>query len=119
MTVEPTLDPGGIDRLLEITGGDVAFVDELIDTYIEDGGVQIEALRQAAAGGAIADLVRPAHSLKSSSDGVGAVALTSLCRALEAESRGGGVTDSIERVAAIAETFEATRVALLAARRTP
>ena len=119
MTVEPTVDPGGIERLLEITGSDTEFVDELITTYVEDAGAQIEALRRAAAAGAVDELVRPAHSLKSSSDGVGAVALAGLCRALEAEARGGAVVDPIERVAAIAETFELTHTELLAARRTP
>lgn len=117
MTIEPTLDPAGIERLLEITGGDASFVDELIDTYIDDAALQIEALQSAAAAGAIADLVRPAHSLKSSSDNVGAVALTNLCRALEAEARGGTVPDPVERVTRVAEVFEATRTELLAARR--
>lgn len=117
MTTEPTLDPGGIERLLEITGGDVAFVDELIDTYLEDAAAQIEALSRAAASGDIAELVRPAHSLKSSSDNVGAVALTSLCRTLEAEARGGTVVDAATRVAAVADVFEATRAELLATRK--
>ena len=119
MTAERVVDPGGIQRLLEITGGDIAFVDELITTYIDDAGAQIEALRRAAVADSIDELVRPAHSLKSSSDGVGAVALTSLCGALEAEARGGAVVDPIERVAGIAEIFEATRTELLAARKMP
>jgi HPt (histidine-containing phosphotransfer) domain-containing protein len=116
VTIEPTLDPAGIERLLEITGGDVTFVNELIDTYLDDAAVQIEALQRAAGGGAIADLVRPAHSLKSSSDNVGAVALTSLCRMLEAEARGGSVASPTDRVTAIAQEFEAVRAALSAAR---
>ena len=119
MTVEPTVDPGGIERLLEITGGDIAFVDELITTYIDDARDQIEALRRAAVAGAVDELVRPAHSLKSSSDGVGAVALAGLCRALEAEARGGAVIDPVEQVAVIAETFEATRTELLTPPRAP
>lgn len=118
MSAELVLDLGGIERLLEITGGDAAFVDELIDTYIEDAAAQIEALRAAAKAGDVAGLVRPAHSLKSSSDNVGAAALTSLCRSLEAEARGGAVVDPAERVAVIATTFQATRTELLAARRT-
>jgi HPt (histidine-containing phosphotransfer) domain-containing protein len=118
MTVESTIDPGGIQRLLEITGGDIAFVDELITTYIEDAVVQIEALRRAAGAGTVDELVRPAHSLKSSSDGVGAVALASACRGLEAEARSGAVVDPIERVAAIAGIFDVTRTELLAARTT-
>lgn len=119
MTIEPNLDPAGIERLLEITGGDAAFVDELIDTYLDDAAVQIEALRRAAAAGDFAGLVRPAHSLKSSSDNVGAVALTNLCRALEADARGGTVTEPVERIARVAEVFEATRAELQAARRKP
>jgi len=117
VTIEPTLDPAGIERLVEITGGDVAFVNELIDTYLDDAAVQIEALQRAATAGSVADLVRPAHSLKSSSDNVGAVALTSLCRALEADARTGSVASPTDRVTAIAKEFEAVRTGLLAARR--
>lgn len=116
MTGEPILDPGGIERLLEITGGDAAFVDELIDTYLQDAAVQLDLLRDAAMAGNVGALVRPAHSLKSSSDSVGAVTLTSLCRELEAQARGGAASDPGERVAAIAEAFEAVRGGLLAAR---
>lgn len=119
MTSDPTLDPGGIERLLEITGGDVAFVDELIDTYLQDAAVQLDLLRDASAAGDVAALVRPAHSLKSSSDSVGAVALTGLCRELEAQARGGAVADPGRRVAAIADAFEAVRRGLLAARGRP
>ena len=39
--IEVTLDPSAMSRLLEITGGDVAFVDELIDTFLEDATVQL------------------------------------------------------------------------------
>jgi HPt (histidine-containing phosphotransfer) domain-containing protein len=113
---EPTLDAAALDRLLEITGDDVAFVDELIDTYLEDAVVQLAAMDHAAATRETAALVRPAHSLKSNSDNVGAVALTVLCRALETEARAGDVADAAERVAAIQREFEAARAGLLAAR---
>ena len=73
MSGEPTLDAAALDRLLEITGDDVAFVDELIDTYLEDALVQLAAMDDAAATGDAAALVRPAHSLKSNSENVGAV----------------------------------------------
>ena len=43
------LDPEAFRHLLDITGGDLAFVDELIDTYIDDATVQLEAMREAAA----------------------------------------------------------------------
>jgi HPt (histidine-containing phosphotransfer) domain-containing protein len=113
---EPTLDPTALDRLLEITGGDVAFVDELIDTYLEDAVVQLAAMGTAAAADDSAALVRPAHSLKSNSDNVGAVALTVLCRGLEADARAGAVADPTARVTAIQREFDAVRAGLLEAR---
>jgi histidine phosphotransfer protein HptB len=113
---EPTLDPVAFERLLDITGGDLEFVDELVDTYLEDAVVQVAALRDAAGTGVIADLVRPAHSLKSGSDNVGAPALTTMCRALEAEARTGTVADVPGTVERIATEFDAVRLGLLAER---
>ena len=117
MSDEPTLDAAAFERLLEITGGDLEFVDELVDTYLEDAVVQIAALRGAVASGVIEDLVRPAHSLKSGSDNVGAPALTTMCRALEAEARTGTVADVPGTVERIATEFDAVRLGLLARRR--
>ena len=115
-----TLEPGALAHLLEITGGDEGFVDELIDTFLDDATGQLDGLRAAAAGsddgtdpGA---LVRPAHSLKSSAASVGAQRLAERCRALEAAARTGTVDDTEDRVAAIEREFAAARDALLAAR---
>lgn len=79
-------------RLLEITEGDQGFVDELIDTFIEDAKTQIEALQAAGAAGDIAAVVRPAHSLKSNAANVGATVLGDLCRTLEVDARAGDRT---------------------------
>jgi HPt (histidine-containing phosphotransfer) domain-containing protein len=110
------LDPDAIDRLLEITGGDPGFVDELIDTYLEDAETQLAALRQAALAGDAASMERPAHSLKSSSATVGAMALAELCRSLEADARAGVVDDAASRVAACDHAFARARRELLAGR---
>lgn len=115
----PTLDPGALDRLLEMTGGDPAFVDELIETFLEDAVVQLDALTSAAATGGVDALVRPAHSLKSNSASVGAVRLTELARGLEADARGGPVTDAQARVATLVSELAAVRAALHAARDKP
>jgi HPt (histidine-containing phosphotransfer) domain-containing protein len=112
----PTLDQAAFDHLLEITGDDLEFVDELIDTYLADGSLQLEAMGAAASSGDAAALVRPAHSLKSSSANVGAMALTDICRELEAAARTGDVPDARERVAACDQAFADARAALLAAR---
>jgi len=95
---EPTLDPGALDRLLEMTGGDPSFVDELIETFLE---------------------VRPAHSLKSNCASVGAVRLAELARDLEADARGGAVPDAQSRVATLFGELASVRAALQAARNQP
>jgi HPt (histidine-containing phosphotransfer) domain-containing protein len=113
---EPAIDRGILDHLLDITGGDVEFLDELVDTYLEDGQAQVAALEAALAAGAIVDLVRPAHTLKSSSANVGASRLADACRDLEGAARTGTVDDPGARVAAIARGFSEAREHLLAAR---
>ena len=112
----PTVDQAAFDHLLEITGNDLEFVDELIDTYLADASLQLAAMQAAASSGDAAALVRPAHSLKSSSANVGAMALADICRALEAAARTGDVPDARERVADCDQAFADARAALLAAR---
>jgi HPt (histidine-containing phosphotransfer) domain-containing protein len=112
----PTFDRAAFDHLLEITGNDLEFVDELIDTYLADASLQLEAMQAAASTGDASALVRPAHSLKSSSANVGAMALADICRALEAAARTGDVPDASERVSDCDRAFADARAALLAAR---
>lgn len=111
-----TLDPAAMTRLLDITGGDQGFVDELIDTFIEDATAQIDGLRSAALAGDAEAIVRPAHSLKSNAANVGATELGELARALEADGRTGTVPDVDVRVARVDTEFAAVRDALLAER---
>ncbi len=111
-----TLDPEAMARLLEITGDDAAFVDELIDTFFDDAATQIAALRVAATSGDVAVVVRPAHSLKSNSQNVGATLLADLCQTLEADSRAGDVGELLPRIAAVEGEFEAVRARLLSER---
>jgi HPt (histidine-containing phosphotransfer) domain-containing protein len=99
--------------LLEMTGGDLEFVDELVDTYIADGEAQVSALRVAVADGSVDGLIRPAHSLKSSSMNIGALALGELARGLEEAARAGRVPDAGDRVDAIAVAFADARTALI------
>jgi HPt (histidine-containing phosphotransfer) domain-containing protein len=110
------IDPAVFASLLEMTGGDLAFVDELVDTYIEEGRSLVARLRMAAADGSTDELLRAAHSLKSSSQNVGALTLGERCRVLEAEARAGSVADAAGAVEAIAAGFDEARGALLAGR---
>ena len=113
---EPAIDPEAFARLLDITGGELEFVDERVDTYLEDGVQLVEALRDAAGRDAVGDLVRPVHSLKSSSVNVGAVRLGELCRTLEEAARRGDVSHPAEWVERVASAFDDARRELLAER---
>ena len=111
-----SVDPAALDRLLEMTGGDPEFVDELIATFLEDAVIQLDAMRAAAEAGAADDLVRPSHSLKSNSANMGADRLSEQCRGLEVDARGGTVDRAVERVAEAAAEFERVRAELAALR---
>jgi HPt (histidine-containing phosphotransfer) domain-containing protein len=107
------IDEPTYDALLKMTGDDQAFVDELVDTYLEDAVNQLAALDAAVDAGDPAALTRPAHSMKSSSMNVGALELGQLCRELEELGRAGSLDGAADRVAEARHQFEAVRTSLL------
>jgi HPt (histidine-containing phosphotransfer) domain-containing protein len=122
VTDEPTdpidpIDAAAFANLVEITGGDLEFVDELVDTYLEDARNQVDAMHAAVASGDIVSLGRAAHSLKSGSLNVGAMRLGELSRDLEEAARGGtAVPDAADRILAITAALATVGAALLRAR---
>ena len=107
------IDAATMANLLDITGGDQGFVDELVDTYLGEGERIVRELVTAAEAAAVADMVRPAHSLKSSSLNVGALELGERCRQLEHDALGGAVADPVGRASEVKTSFDAVRAALL------
>src|SRR5262245_10005419 len=107
------IDAATFANLLEMTGGDQEFVDELVDTYLGEGERLVDAIGAAAAAGRVEDIVLPAHSMKSSSLNVGALLLGELCRRLEEEARGGSVAEPVQRAEEIRAAFVDARAALL------
>jgi len=110
------IDEATFANLLDMTGGDQAFVDELVDTYLEEGDRLVADLVIAATANDIAAMVRPAHSMKSSSLNVGALELGERCRSLEEDARGGFVDDPVGRADGVKIGFAEARAALLEAR---
>jgi two-component system sensor histidine kinase/response regulator len=109
------LDEAVLEELRASVEGDRAFVVELIEAYLADGAAHIEAIG-AAVDAADADaLVRPAHTLKSSSATLGAARISTTARDLEMLGRSGtlgsGVGDLLGRVR---EDWPATTAALRA-----
>jgi HPt (histidine-containing phosphotransfer) domain-containing protein len=95
----PLLDLAVLDELRDSTGGDEAFIVELVETYISEGAANLDGMIAAAAAGDPAAIVRPAHTLKSSSASLGAMRLSAICRGIEEagrEARSDGLIDDVE-----------------------
>jgi HPt (histidine-containing phosphotransfer) domain-containing protein len=85
------LDERILAELMASTGDDIGFVRELIETYLADTPMQFEAMTVAVEADDAAALVRPAHTLKSSSATVGAMRLSATARELEMAGRSGSL----------------------------
>ncbi|HEX6474813.1 MAG TPA: Hpt domain-containing protein [Candidatus Limnocylindria bacterium] len=92
----PVLDESVLQEVLDATGDDRDFVRELIDTYLADSPEQLEAITAAIDADDAAALVRPAHTLKSSSATVGAMRLSGVARELEMAGRSGMLEPSVQ-----------------------
>lgn len=89
------LDESVLAQLLESVDRDRAFVVDLAEAYLADGARHLEAIRAAVDDSDADGLVRPAHTLKSSSATVGAMALSHTARELEMAGRSGSLDASI------------------------
>jgi HPt (histidine-containing phosphotransfer) domain-containing protein len=98
-----TLDTNVLAALSESVGGDDAFVADLVETYLADGAAQLAAIDEAVRSSEAEALVRPAHTLKSSSRTVGANRLGELSRQIEMLGRSGSTTGA-GVLAAVART---------------
>jgi HPt (histidine-containing phosphotransfer) domain-containing protein len=108
----PVIDRATFEGLLEAVGGDRAFIVELIDTYVADAPLQLQSMRAATVAGSAADLVRPVHTLKSSSASLGALTLADLCGSIEARARAGEVEGAATAVGNVALALDAVLTAL-------
>ncbi|MDP9484106.1 MAG: Hpt domain-containing protein [Chloroflexota bacterium] len=117
MSTRPPLDEATISQLFESVGSDPAFLDELADAYLADAPEQLAAARAAVAAGSPDDVVRPAHTLKSSSSTFGAQALAGLARELELQARAGSLDGAAAGLDAAEAEFAAVSSALAERRR--
>ena len=81
MSSETAIDPATFAELEESAGAD--FVQELVQTFLEEAPPMLQALREAQAAGDAEAFRRHAHSLKSNGLTFGAIALGAQARALE------------------------------------
>ena len=107
------VDEGVLMELRASVQGDTAFVRELVDAYVADSAELIDAIEAAVADSNADALVRPAHTLKSSSATLGAMTLSATARALELAARSGTLDD--EETGSAAERIRAEWEAAVAA----
>ena len=110
------IDDGVLAELRASVESDMAFVRDLVDAYIADSAGCIDAIEAAVAAGDAEALVRPAHTLKSSSATVGAMPLSATARTLETAARSRALDGEETQAAAarIRGEWEAASVALRA-----
>jgi HPt (histidine-containing phosphotransfer) domain-containing protein len=110
---QPILDVAVLTELLESTGDDVEFVRDLLDTYLAETPEHMAAIRQALEADDAAALVRPAHTLKSSSATLGAMRLSAIGRDLEMAGRSGSLkADGRAMLPDVEGTWDATSEAV-------
>ena len=108
-----TLDEAVLNELRASVQGDRAFVVELIEAYLVDGAAHIEAIGAAVDAGNADALVRPAHTLKSSSATLGAARISATARELELLGRSGALGSGVgDLVGRVREDWPATAAAL-------
>ena len=110
------LDAAVLDELRGSVEGDSAFVVELVEAYLADGAVHVADVVTALEAVDAAALVRPAHTLKSSSATVGAMRLAGLARELEMDGRAGTLeaASAGERAASVRTAWEEASTAMRA-----
>jgi CheY-like chemotaxis protein len=109
------IDRPTFERLTATMGG--AFVVELIDTFGEDARELVGTLRRALAATDIDAFRRAAHSLKSTSESLGAGALATRARELETMARAGSLRGAEARLEQLAEAYELVALRLEELRR--
>jgi HPt (histidine-containing phosphotransfer) domain-containing protein len=85
----PAISDTEFQALVEMVGTDMPEVlIDLLDTYLEESSGLVNAIRSGTDAGDLGSVLRPAHSLKSSSASIGAMRLSKLCADLESHLRG-------------------------------
>ena len=108
------LDQRTLARLLDMIGGEESSLAELIDSFLGEAPVLLDALQTALARGNAEEMRRAAHTLKSSSADFGALELSARFREIETRARDGADRVPAELVTGAVSAFEPVRVALLA-----
>ncbi len=112
----PVLAMDVLDELRAMMGDEYL---GLIKLFLEDAPTHIHQLEAAAAANDLPGLVSPAHTLKSSSANLGALALSAVAKRIELGARTGSLQRPTVAVLMLETEFRKTQVALQALMKPP
>ena len=105
------LAPEVLEELEAVMGNDYLC---LIKLFLEDAPKQIQQLEQAAADNNIYGMIAPAHTLKSSSANLGALALSAIAKRIEVGARGNALNRPTVAVVMLEAEYKKVQSALQA-----
>jgi PAS domain S-box-containing protein len=108
----PPLDPSSVDKLLHLHPDGTA-VKELVEIYLADAPVRLEALERGALAGDAAGVRDAAHAWRGAASMTGAHRLVALLSDIEVLARVGTMPGS-DDLAAVRAAYDEARVALIA-----
>jgi HPt (histidine-containing phosphotransfer) domain-containing protein len=109
-----SLDNSALDNLLAVLGGEFIYLEELIDSFLEDAPKLLGELERSVEAGQAEGVRRVAHSLKSNGMDFGAVKFASLCKELEMVGNSGVLDNAQSLTAQITAEYDNVAVALVA-----
>jgi histidine phosphotransfer protein HptB len=110
MSVSSVIDLPTFEALKESMGAD--FIDELVQAYFEEAPQLLDKLQQALAGQDFELFRQAAHSIKSTSNSFGALALGALARDLEMMGREHHLEDAPAKVETLVKDYTAVKMRL-------
>ena len=112
MAQNPIIDESAIDALRSMDDGDDGFLKEMITIYLEETPPIIKSLQAGLDNKDKELFIRSAHTLRSSSANVGAMALSELGKELETIGKNGGSNNVKEKTNKVVEEYEKVKKAL-------
>ena len=91
-----SIDRSSLNALLDLVGGDVESLNELIESYVDEASVFSQNLSKGLTDTEL--LARTAHTLKSSARDFGALALNELCMTLEQQAKSNNLVGETDQV---------------------
>ncbi len=98
-----SIDRATFDELRQMSGAE--FINELIDTFLEDAPKLLAELKTARAAGEADSFRRAAHSLKSNAATFGADSLSQLAKELESLGRENRLSETGDQLEALEEAL--------------